>query len=111
MVPVRRRSLVLLAVGALSVTLTVAPEPAVADAPSGTTSVTVFLKAPDPAGLDALASTSGLTRAQRITALRPLLPSSQAHALLGNSLRRLGFRITGSTTWSVTATGPAASSK
>lgn len=69
-------------------------------------SVTVFLKAPHPAALRALALSHGLSRAQRLAALRTLVPSSAQHAAVRSVLGRNGFSVGRSTAWSVTATAP-----
>jgi hypothetical protein len=77
-------------------------------APSGSSSVTVFLKAPDADGLDELASAHGLTHAQRVAALSRLLPTDATRAAVAAQLVRDGFTITSETSWSITATGAAA---
>ncbi len=79
-----------------------------AAAATATTGVTVFLKAPDRAGLQELAASRGLTHAQRVRALRHLLPGAAQHAAAARALRDAGFTVTRDTAWSVSATGSAA---
>jgi len=73
-------------------------------------SITVFLKAPDPQGLAALATEQGLTRKQRLHALDTLVPSAGTRSQVASQLRTAGYAITGETTWSVTAKGSTATS-
>jgi Subtilase family len=83
-----------------------ASPPAQASTPPGSarpTSVTILLKAPDQAGLNRLATAQGLTHAQRVAALAPLLPSPTAHREVAAQLRSAGFTITDETDWTITA--------
>jgi kumamolisin len=68
--------------------------------------VTIFLKAPDLAGLRQLAAADDMSHAARLAALSRLVPSATDHAAVARSLRASGFRITGETSWSITAIGP-----
>jgi hypothetical protein len=70
------------------------------------TTVTVLLKAPDPAGLAKLATATGLSHGQRMTALDRLLPGSAAHHQVIDALGSAGFAIGHETAWSVEATAP-----
>lgn len=82
---------------------------AVPPAAAGTTAtVTVFLKAPNLAGLRALANRHDLTHAQRMAALRPLLPGPAQHATALRALRAAGFTIGHETAWSISASAPSA---
>ncbi len=104
--PYRRRflrPLVLIGSGAL-VAGTLAAAPARASGP--TTGVTVLLKAPNSAGLKRLAAASGLTHAQRMAALAPLLPGPAAHRQVVTALQADGFTIDHETAWTVDATAP-----
>jgi kumamolisin len=79
--------------------------PALAAAPAGpATGVTVFLKAPDGAALQRLATAHGLTHAQRMRALSVLLPGSAEHAQAISALSDAGLKITSQSAWSVSAT-------
>lgn len=78
-----------------------------ASAAAPTQSVTVVLHAPNPAALTRLALASGLTRTQRLAALRRLVPGRAAHATVERRLRAQGFSIVHETAWSVTASAPA----
>ncbi|HVW81403.1 MAG TPA: hypothetical protein VHB69_10765 [Mycobacteriales bacterium] len=81
--------------------------PAVAATPAGpATGVTVFLKGPDNAALQRLAEAHGLTHAQRMRALRQLLPTAAEHAQAVAALRDEGLTVTGESAWSVSATAP-----
>src|SRR5581483_3884374 len=79
------------------------PRPNAAASPE---SVTVFLKAPHPAALRRLAFSTGLTRQQRLHALKPLVPSSATHTAVARVLHRDGFTVGHQSTWSVTAVAP-----
>lgn len=79
-----------------------------AEAGTTTSSVTVLLKAPHQARLNRLAVAQGLSHAQRVAALRPLLPSAATHAHVVDELRARGFRITHQTAWTIDASGPEA---
>src|SRR5579875_2388508 len=70
-------------------------------------SVTVFLRAPHPAALRRLALSRGLSRAQRLAALRTLVPGAAEHGAVTRVLAGHGFTIGRSSAWSVTATAPA----
>jgi kumamolisin len=93
--------------GALVATAALAAVPASA-ANGGTpaTSVTVFLTAPNPSALAALAGETGLSVGQRRAALARLLPDDAAHQAVADSLRAEGLTVTDETAWSVTASGP-----
>ena len=78
-----------------------------AEAPTGSTSVTVLLAAPDPAALRDLARRRHLTGAQRRTRLAPLLPTASTRRHVVARLRAEGFAVTGQDTWAVTATAAA----
>ncbi|HEX3898096.1 MAG TPA: S53 family peptidase [Mycobacteriales bacterium] len=81
--------------------------PALAAQPAGpATGVTVFLKAPDSAALQRLADAHGLTHAQRVRALRVLLPSTAEHTQAIAALRDAGLKVTSQSAWSVSATAP-----
>lgn len=96
------RSLAVTAVAVVAATGAVAtPSPAVASTSSQ--SVTVLLTAPHPAALARLALTQGLSRSQRLTALRRLVPGRAAHAAVERRLRARGLSIVHETAWSVTA--------
>jgi hypothetical protein len=85
-----------LAAGALVAT------PATATAPS--TSVTILLTAPNPAGLDALANASGLSHAQRLAELAALVPSAADRGSVVDALHDEGFSIDHQTAWTIDAT-------
>lgn len=105
--PSSLRSFAVAAVALVAVTGAVAnPSTAAASTPSQ--SVTVLLTAPHPAALARLALTQGLSRPQRLAALRRLLPGRAAHAAVERQLRAQGFSIVHETAWSVTASAPAA---
>lgn len=104
----RSRCAAALMVVTLAMSVADVPMAAADEVAAGATSVTVFLKAPDPAALDRLAATQGLTRAQRTSALSRLVPGTPAHDQVEKALRTAGFRVTGQTSWSISATGPAA---
>jgi hypothetical protein len=101
-----RRLIILASAGALATTGAALAAPAHA-ASGPTRSVTVFLKAPNSAGLDRLAASHGLSRAQRLSALSRLVPSDATHSLVASTLRSEGMKVTGQTAWSLTASGPA----
>jgi subtilase family serine protease len=102
-----RRLLILAGAGALATTGAVVAAPAGHAVSGPTRSVTVFLKAPNSAGLDRLAASHGLSRAQRLAALSRLLPSNATHSLVASTLRSDGMTVTAQTAWSLTAAGPA----
>jgi subtilase family serine protease len=79
--------------------------PAVAAGSSQT--VTLVLSAPNRPGLQALASTTGLTRAERVAKLAALVPGAKAHLAVAAGLRQRGLTVRSSSTWTVTATGSA----
>jgi hypothetical protein len=93
---------VLLAGSAALVSATLAAAPATASAP--TTAVTVLLKAPDPAGLDRLAMTTGLSYDQRMHALSALLPSASVRNEVAQTLESEGFSVGHETAWTIDAT-------
>jgi subtilase family serine protease len=101
-----RRLIILASAGALATTGAALAAPAHA-AGGPTRSVTVFLKAPNSAGLDQLAVSHGLSRAQRLSALSRLVPSDATHSLVASTLRSEGMKVTSQTSWSLTASGPA----
>lgn len=76
---------------------------ATADTAVGPSDITVYLAAPDPAGLDALAQARGLSSQERITRLNALLPDP---APVAAKLTSLGLTVTGEDAWSVTAHAP-----
>lgn len=98
------RILVATGTGALLAGSLVAMAPAHADAAA--TSVTILLKAPNQAGLDRLATAQGLSRAQRIAALSPLLPSADTRQRVTTELHNEGFVVTDQTAWTITAQAP-----
>jgi kumamolisin len=83
----------------------IALSPSSASAESRTT-ITVFLKAPDPAALTTLARTPIESRSARLMRLRSLAPNKAARAAAVSRLRAEGFTVLSQTTWSVTASGP-----
>ncbi len=91
-----------------SAAVAVAEQPAAAQPASST--ITIFLKAPQPAALDRLATRHDLSRAARLAALRTLVPSAATHAAVGQQLARSGYRVLDETSWSITAVGEAATS-
>jgi subtilase family serine protease len=101
-----RRLIILASAGALATTGAALAAPAHA-ASGPTRSITVFLKAPHPAGLDRLASAHGLSRAQRLSALSRLIPSDATHSLVSSVLRSQGLKVNSQSSWSLTASGPA----
>ena len=105
-----RRTLIVLSAAALVATTASAVSPAVAASDPAATTITLFLKAPHPAALARLAASHGLSRAARLAALAPLLPSDATHNAIARSLRLQGFRVVDQTVWSITATGSAATS-
>jgi hypothetical protein len=70
------------------------------------TSVTILLKAPNPAGLQRLARATGLSHAQRMAALAPLLPSAATRARVAAGLASQGYTVTDQTAWTITAAAP-----
>lgn len=74
-----------------------------------TRTVTIFLRAPHPAALAALADDHGLTHAARIEALDKLLPTTTERRVATAVLQARGLHVTGDSAWSVTATAAAAS--
>ena len=91
-----KRRLGMLAVAALGLSMVSAVvTPAAVAAPTGSTSITVFLKAPNVAALDRLASARNLTHAQRVAAVTALLPSAAAHREVRDELSAQGFQVTG----------------
>jgi hypothetical protein len=70
------------------------------------TSVTILLKAPDPAGLQRLARATGLSHAQRMAALVPLLPSAATRTRVAAGLASQGYTVTDQTAWTITAAAP-----
>jgi hypothetical protein len=101
-----RRSVSVICAALLVATATTAVFQTPAAADGVTKSITVFLKAPDPAGLSQLAAAQGMSRSARLAALAHLVPSAATHSAVAESLRARGFRITGETAWSITASGP-----
>jgi subtilase family serine protease len=101
-----RRLLVLAGAGALATTGAVVAVPAHA-ATGPNTSITVFLKAPNMAGLDRLAAAHGLSRSARLSALSRLVPSNATHSFVASTLKSEGMKVVSQTAWSLTATGPA----
>ena len=99
----KRRRLAALAAAATAVTSAVALPTASTAEPAASSTLTVFLKAPDPAALTRLAHATNLSRSQRIAALEPLLPSAAAHRTVENQLSAQGFRVVGETSWSIAA--------
>jgi kumamolisin len=81
-------------------------EPALA-APT-TTKVTVVLKTRHLAQLRQLAHRHGLTHAQRVNAVKRLLPSEAQHRRVAAALRAAGLSVTQHSSWSVSATGTSA---
>ncbi|MGH3508930.1 MAG: S53 family peptidase, partial [Nocardioidaceae bacterium] len=75
--------------------------------PSPAKSVTVFLKAPNPHGLAALARNHTLSHNERIAAVKQLLPTAAQHEQAAKALRAQGFTVTDESSWSVTASAPA----
>lgn len=72
-----------------------------------TQQVTLYLAAPDPSGLVALAHAHAMPVATRAARLARLLPQAGPRVTVENQLRALGLTVTGTSTWSVTATAPA----
>ncbi|HWC33871.1 MAG TPA: S53 family peptidase [Mycobacteriales bacterium] len=70
------------------------------------TGITVFLEAHHMAQLRQLAAAHGLSHAERVAALRKLLPSASQHDAVVHALRADGLTVTGETAWSVSASGP-----
>lgn len=68
--------------------------------------ITVVLKAPDRAGLAALAQASGISREERLRRLAPLLPTSSQKDAVVDQLEDQGFTITEVGTWLINATAP-----
>jgi hypothetical protein len=78
--------------------------PATAAGPQ--TTVTVLLKAPDPARLAKLATATGDNHAQRVKALDAVLPSAAAHQTARSALSSLGFTMGHQTAWTIEASAP-----
>jgi hypothetical protein len=76
-----------------------------ATAASPAESITVFLRAPNLAGLDRLAAAHGLTHAQRVARLARLVPSASTESAVTKALGADGVRVTEVTAWSITARG------
>ena len=103
----RHRALLAMAVSLCwVVSLAVAVSPSSATAADSTTTVTLFLKAPDVAGLTRLAQSPITSRSSRLARLRSLVPSASDRAAAVSRLRAEGFTVVSQTTWSVTAKGP-----
>lgn len=94
------------AAAAVAVMTSAAVTPAAALATDPTTGVTVFLKAPNTAALRALANAHGLTHAQRVSALRAVLPTESERARAIAALHAEGLKVTNQSAWSVSATAP-----
>ncbi|HEX3823900.1 MAG TPA: S53 family peptidase [Mycobacteriales bacterium] len=77
-----------------------------AGAASPVEGITVFLRAPNAAGLDRLAAATGLTHAQRVRRLARLVPSSASQDIVASTLRHDGLSVGSQTGWSITAAGP-----
>ncbi|MBE7187027.1 S53 family peptidase [Jatrophihabitans endophyticus] len=110
--PSRTRHLIAVGVAASAAALGAVAVPAAADAAplipadaQHVTNVTVFLKAPHPAALAALAGAHGLSRAQRLQRLTDLVPSAATRRTVARGLAAEGLTVTGRSTWSLTATG------
>jgi hypothetical protein len=73
--------------------------------------VTVVLKALHPAALRRLALSDGLSRAQRLRALRGLVPGRAQHASVSSVLAADGFAVRRRTAWTMTAAAPASTVK
>lgn len=105
-----RRIAAVLSCAALAATAaTVVPEQQAAAQPARST-ITIFLKAPQPEALDNLAQRHDLSRAARIAALRQLVPGTATHAAVTGLLARSGYREIDHTSWSITLQGPATAS-
>ncbi len=103
------RPLRILAAAFTAVALTSGPVSTIsADGAPAFTSVTIVLTAPDQAGLDRLASAQGLSHAQRMADLAPLLPSVRTHREVVDRLHADGFSVTSETAWTITARAPVA---
>jgi hypothetical protein len=79
--------------------------PAASTGSSGATEATVFLASPHPARLRALSRARGLSHAQRVRRLGPLVPSAARHAEVARKLRAEGLKVVHQTVWSITTTG------
>jgi kumamolisin len=101
----RRIPIVVVAAAALVPFAAVAVPAAAASAPDS--SVTLFLRAPNPAGLARLAAAHDLTRQQRLARLARLVPSMTTQRAVSTSLASAGLTVSHATAWSVTAAGPA----
>jgi hypothetical protein len=97
------RGVAAVGVGALVAGL-LATTPAAASGPQ--TTVTVLLKAPDPARLAQLATATGDNHAQRVRDLAGVLPTAAAHQVVRGALRSAGFTIGHQTAWTIDATAP-----
>lgn len=104
------RSAVLLCAAVLTAATATALTQGTAAAEPASASITVFLKVPQSAALTRLAGRHDLSRAARLTALRSLVPSAAVHHAVAGDLEANGYRITGQTAWSITATGEQATS-
>lgn len=100
-----RRALALLTSAALAAGVVGALTPAPATADPASSTITVFLKAPDPAELEQLAQAQGLPRAERLAELKNLVPSAATHSQIAQQLRLRGYSVVAQTAWSITAVG------
>jgi kumamolisin len=80
------------------------PPAALASGP--TTTVTILLKAPDPARLAKLAMATGDNHGQRLRQLASALPGAAAHQTVRSALTSAGFDIGHETAWTINASAP-----
>jgi hypothetical protein len=92
-------------VGAVVLAAAVVSTPA-ALASGRTTTVTVLLKAPDPARLARLAMATGHDHSQRVKQLEAALPGAAAHQTVRSALTSAGFDIGHQTAWTINASAP-----
>lgn len=92
----------------ISASVAAAAGPASPAAGGRGSAVTVVLKAPRPAALARLAQRHDLSHAQRVAAVDRLLPTPAAHQAAVAALTAEGLTVTGESSWTVSATAPAA---
>ncbi|HEX3899581.1 MAG TPA: hypothetical protein VHW74_10445 [Mycobacteriales bacterium] len=92
-------------VGAIVLAAAVMSTPA-ALASGPRTSITVLLKAPNPALLAKLADATGDNHARRVRQLEAALPDAAAHQTVRSALTAAGFDIGHQTAWTINATAP-----
>lgn len=74
--------------------------------PDSSSTVTIVLSPPDRAGLRALAAATGISHRDRMARLAALQPTAEDRAKVIDSVTRLGYEVTATSAWTVTAKAP-----